>query len=109
MGLKTWFSKRIISGLTNALCMNYRTVLRENPGIPIEDASKQALRMRYRIIRLPQVQEIALDLFIQSVNTLHDACSTAVLLELKTAKDFPLNDEQVEHIITDILQRKGIE
>lgn len=109
MGLKAWFSKRMISGLVHALSMNYRTQLQDNPELPKGEAAKQALLKRYRFIKLPSAQEVVLNLLLKNVETLKQACSTAVLVELQTAKDFPLDDEIVDKIITDILREKGME
>lgn len=107
MGLKAWISKKLIAGIVHAVCINYDQIRRQHPELSEAEISQQAVRDRFRVIKLFPHQKLMFDMLIHTVKTLKGACVFVAYLEQESSNGYPLAEGEAEEIIISILKTKG--
>jgi len=94
--------------MTRAICMNYNTIKLENPAISESEAAQNALRRRYRILKLHFSQQPIFDVLVCNVQNLRDACCVAVTVEQEATRGYPLEPGEAEEVVDHVMRKMGL-
>jgi hypothetical protein len=112
MGLASWFSKKIVTGMVHAACISYRE-LKSKTNLSEADVCQEVVRRRLlggvaSGLLMDNARRMTLELMLPSVQNIEDACCAILTLETTTRNNCPVSFEEFHEMIRGILAKKGL-